>query len=90
MSSPDHASEEHGALGAFLTSPLGLALIGLLAIVSIDLWIEHRVHLLALLVWLPLAGCALMHLFHGHGGHDPHGTRSGRASPGKPGDRRSV
>jgi len=42
------------------------------------LWMEHRAHLLGVLVWLPLLLCPLMHLFmhHGHGDHSSDGSSS--------------
>src|SRR5262249_29587533 len=49
--------------GRFLTSPSGLVLIGFLAIAGAYLWMEHRAHLLGVLVWLPLLLCPLMHFF---------------------------
>lgn len=54
---------------AFFTSPVGLALLVLLAIAGAYLWMEHRAHLLGALLWLPLLACALMHLFHHKHGH---------------------
>jgi hypothetical protein len=72
MSSPNHVREEHAGFSAFLTSRSGLVFIGFFLVASIYLWSEHRAHLLGVLVWLPLAACALMHLFHGHGGHGGH------------------
>jgi hypothetical protein len=58
----------------FLTSPAGLVMVGFLAIAGVYLWMEHRAHLLGVVVWLPLLACPLMHLFmhHGHGGHAEH------------------
>ena len=54
---------------AFFVSPTGLLLLGLLAIAGTYLWVEHRAHLLAALLWLPLLACPLMNLFmhRGHG-----------------------
>jgi hypothetical protein len=83
MSSSDHASADREGFAAFLTSPSGLVLIGFLLVAGIFLWTEHRAHLLGVLVWLPLAACALMHLFHGHGGHGGH---AGRREASKTGD----
>jgi hypothetical protein len=73
MSLHDHSNEERGGFVGFLTSPSGLVLIVFLAIASVYLWMEHRAHLLGLIIWLPLLACPLMHLFHGHGGHRAHG-----------------
>jgi hypothetical protein len=78
MSSHDHSEGETKSKLAFLTSPAGLVLMVFLAITGAYLWMEHRAHLLGALLWLPLAGCLLMHLFmrHGHGGHGKHTTSS--------------
>jgi hypothetical protein len=79
MSAHDHMRGDEPPSGRFLTSPSGLVLIGFLAIAGAYLWMEHRAHLLGVLVWLPLLLCPLMHLFmhHGHGGHSGGGTSSG-------------
>jgi hypothetical protein len=78
----DHAGSHQRSKTAFFISPVGLVLLGLLAIAGTYLWMEHRAHLLGALLWLPLLACPLMHLFmhHGHGGH---GRRTGSdSSPG--------
>jgi hypothetical protein len=64
---------------SFLLSPSGLVLIGFLIIGGAYLWMEHRAHLLGVLVWLPLMACPLMHLFmyHGH----QHGGRKSSGNP---------
>ena len=79
MSAHDHTRGDESPSGRFLTSPSGLVLIGFLAIAGVYLWMEHRAHLLGVLVWLPLLLCPLMHFFmhHGHGGHSGHDTSSG-------------
>jgi hypothetical protein len=79
MSAHDHTRGDASPSGKFLTSPSGLVLIGFLAIAGVYLWMEHRAHLLGVLVWLPLLLCPLMHFFmhHGHGGHSGHDTSSG-------------
>lgn len=71
MQSHDHPNGETSSKAAFLISPAGLVLMAFLAIAGAYLWMEHRAHLLGALVWLPLAGCLLMHVFmhHGHGDH---------------------
>ena len=80
MLSHDDSGREPSSKAAFLTSPVGLVLMGFLAIAGAYLWMEHRAHLLGALVWLPLAACLLMHVFmhHGHGGH---GQNSGSSRP---------
>ena len=79
MSAHDHTRGNESPSGRFLTSPSGLVLIGFLAIAGAYLWMEHRAHLLGVLVWLPLLLCPLMHFFmhHSHGGHSGHDTSSG-------------
>ena len=74
----EHSAQRSDRKG-FLTSPAGLVMIGFLAIAGVYLWIEHRAHLLGVVVWLPLLACPLMHLFthQGHGGHAEH-----RQNPG--------
>ena len=47
-------SAERSEKKSFLTSPSGLVMIGFLAIAGVYLWMEHRAHLLGVLVWLPL------------------------------------
>lgn len=71
MLADDHAGGHQRSKTAFFISPVGLVLLGLLAIAGTYLWTEHRAHLLGALLWLPLLACPLMHLFmhHGHGGH---------------------
>ena len=79
----DNHTAEHSAQRSdrkgFLTSPAGLVMIGFLAIAGVYLWMEHRAHLLGVVVWLPLLACPLMHLVmhHGHGGHAEHGQNPG-------------
>jgi DUF2933 family protein len=69
MSSTNSTHSNGSAWAKFLTSRAGLLLIAILAIIGVYLWIEHRAHMLAVLLWLPLVACPLMHLFHRHGGH---------------------
>ena len=78
MSAHDHTRGNESPSGRFLTSPSGLVLIGFLAIAGVYLWMEHRAHLLGVLVWLPLLLCPLMHLFmhHGRGDHSDHDNSS--------------
>lgn len=66
----------------FWLSSNGLAAIVLIAAVAYFLLTEHQAHVIAVLPWLILLACPLMHVFmhrgHGHGshGHD-HGDREG-------------
>jgi hypothetical protein len=84
MALHDHSHGHEQSQGNFLTSRMGLVLLGFLAIAGVLLFTEHRVHVLGALIWLPLLLCPLMHMFMhgGHGGHRNHGQedREGRAS----------
>lgn len=54
--------------GIAFTAVVGLGLLYLVA--------EHRLHLAAVLPYVVLLACPLMHLFHGgHGGHGSHRHR---------------
>jgi hypothetical protein len=72
----DHASGEGQPRGSFLTSRVGLVLIGFLIIAGALLFTEHRAHVLGILIWLPFLACPLMHMFM-HGGHGGHGGHEG-------------
>jgi len=69
--------------GSFLTSRMGVVLLGFLVVAGVLLFTEHRAHVLGALIWLPLLLCPLMHMFmhgrHGHGSHGQH-DRDRRAS----------
>jgi hypothetical protein len=73
MTPPHHA--HHEARASFLTSRMGLVLIGFIVIAGVLLFTEHRAHVLGALIYLPLLLCPLMHFFMhgGHGGHGDHG-----------------
>ncbi len=59
----------HGAtLRRLLTTPSGLALLGILAVTGYWLWTEHEAHVVAALPYTLLLGCLVMHLFM-RGGH---------------------
>ena len=83
MALHDHSDGHDQSRKNFLTSRMGLVLVGFLAIAGILLFTEHRAHVLGALIWLPLLLCPLMHIFMhgGHGGHGGHGQddREGRA-----------
>lgn len=64
-------ADDHGAF-SFLRSRQGLALLAFLAVAGYFLWTEHRAHVIAVLPWLLLLACPLLHLFM-HGGHGGHG-----------------
>ena len=80
MSMHDHSEHEVQPQGSFLTSRVGLVLLGFLVIGGALLFTEHRAHVLGALIWLPLFACLFMHLFmhHGHGGHGAHGGNAGQ------------
>jgi hypothetical protein len=78
MAMHDHSDHSNQPRENFLTSRMGLGLIGFLAIAGTLLFTEHRAHVFGVLIWLPLLACPLMHLFMhgghgGHRGHDDHG-----------------
>ena len=75
MSLHDHSDHDNHPRGNFLTSRMGLVLIGFLLIAGALLFTEHRAHVFGALIWLPLLLCPLMHVF-GHGGHGGHGGRT--------------
>jgi len=68
--------------GRFWTSSNGLAALALVAAAAYFLLTEHRAHVIAVLPWLILLACPLMHVFmhhgHGHGGshRDDHDRRA--------------
>lgn len=64
--------KENSGVRSFLRSPIGLVLIGFLAIAAFLLIAEHRAHVFTgnWFLGLLLLACVGMHLFHGgHGGH---------------------
>ncbi len=58
---------------AFVFSKTGLAAIVFLVIGGYFLWAEHQAHVIAVLPWLLVGGCLVMHLFMHHG-HRDHGS----------------
>lgn len=60
----------------FLRSRSGLVMLGFLAVGGYFLWAEHRAHMVAVLPWLLIGGCLVMHLFM-HGGHGGRGGHEG-------------
>ena len=63
---------------SFLGTPAGIALCAVLAVAGVLLWIDHRIHVLAVLpLLLPLAGCLAMHFLkhRRHGGRHADGDR---------------
>jgi len=76
MSLHDHSSTQDRPVRSFLTSRVGLVLLGFLVIGGALLFTEHRAHVLGALIWLPLLLCPLMHIFM-HGGHGRHTGHAG-------------
>jgi hypothetical protein len=66
------------ALAMRLVSPTALVLLGLLTLAGGLLFTGHGNHLIDALVYLPLVGCLLMHLFMHHGHHHHHSDEGGR------------
>jgi len=79
-----------GERPSFWKSPFGIVCAVLAVAASIYLYVAHKSHLYAVLPYLVLAACPLMHMFmhrgHGHGqGHGhAHGAPrgAGRDEPG--------
>ena len=73
MSMHEHSEHHDEPQRSFLTSPMGLTLLGFVIIAGAYLVAEHSAHLWGVLVWLPILAYPLMHFFmhggHGHGGH---------------------
>ena len=65
----------------FLFSRSGLVMLGFLAVAGYFLWTEHQAHTIAVLPWLLVGACLVMHLFM-HGGHGGHGGHDGGADSG--------
>jgi hypothetical protein len=63
----DH--EPHGTAPSFWKSPLGVACTLVAIAASVYLYVQHQAHVYALLPYLFLAACPLMHMFM-HRGHD--------------------
>jgi DUF2933 family protein len=72
MAIHNHPQHPDQSRGGFLTSRMGLVLLGFLAIAGALLFTEHRAHVLGALIYVPLLLCPLMHFFM-HGGHGSHG-----------------
>lgn len=66
----------------FWGTPAGLASMGLIAIASYFLFIEHRQHVFDALPYLLLGACLLLHVFmHGGHGHHSHQDNADSESP---------
>lgn len=78
----NHSSPAKG-VGAFLTSPAGIALCVFLVVAGFYLITEHTAHTLGLLPYALILLCPIMHLFMhrshgGHGDHSGHGEQAQR------------
>lgn len=73
---------DHGET-SWWRSRTGIAAIGFVLVAAFYVLREHYAHVLAVLPYLLLLACPLMHLFvpHGHGGHVGH-EEAGGARPG--------
>lgn len=85
-----HTTSGPQATRSFWRSPFGVAATVLAVLASIYLYLAHQDHVYALLPYLVLAACPLMHVFmhrgHGHGhGHRQEGghDQQSRTVPGE-------
>jgi len=78
MSTHDPSNHQDRPQGRFLTSRVGLGLLGFLAVAGVLLVYEHRAHIFVgnwFLIALLVLCMGLHHFMHGgHGGHGGHGT----------------
>jgi hypothetical protein len=84
--SPDQHHQQHDTPPGFLGSRYAIGYLVIGAVAAYFLLTEHLAHTIAVLPYLLLAACPLMHLFmhHGHGGHGhPHG-KPDQPKPGEP------
>ena len=77
----DHSTHTQGSPGPGWSRGK-IVLIAFLAIAGFYLLAEHRAHTFAVLPFLLLPACLLMHVFMhgGHGGHGGHGASSSQTS----------
>ncbi len=70
---------QHESTPSFWKTPLGVVATLLAVTASAYLYVAHQDHVLALLPYLILAACPLMHMFmhrgHGHGKHTSHADK---------------
>ena len=74
----DHSTHTQGSPGSGWSRGK-IVLIAFLAIAGFYLLAEHRAHAFAVLPFLLLPACLLMHVFM-HGGHGGHGGSSSQTS----------
>ena len=80
----DH--EQSTPVPSFWKSPFGVACTLIALAASAYLWFVHKDHVLALLPYVFLAACPLMHMFMHRGHHGHHGHRAGTAEQHEPRD----
>lgn len=88
MDHPDHS--EPSERRSFLRTPVGLVVVGFLAVGAFLLISEHRAHIFtgSWFLWLLPLMCLGMHFFHGHGGHGGSDEHDHRSRPqGQKGDK---
>jgi hypothetical protein len=64
--------------GTWLRSPAASLMFVVIGVVGLYLVIEHSTHVLAVIPYLVLLACPLMHFLHR--GHDGHHDRNGEAA----------
>jgi hypothetical protein len=75
--------KENSGVRSFLRSPIGMVLIGFLAVAAFLLIAEHRAHVFTGNWFLGalLLACVGMHFFHSHGGHGGESDGHGHDKP---------
>ena len=71
---------------SFWKTPFGIAAAVVAVVASAYVYLDHQGHAKALLPFLLLAACPLMHVFmhRGHGGHGGHGGNTHVDQPAEP------
>lgn len=88
----NHSHQEHESPPRFWSTRYAAGLVVIGGSAAYFLLTEHLAHVVAVLPYLLLLACPLMHVFihGGHGGHDHHNPNkeieAGKADPRKPGD----
>lgn len=88
----DHPHQEHELPPRFWSTRYAIGLVVIGGAAAYFLLTEHLAHVVAVLPYLLLLACPLMHVFMhgGHGGHGNHDQKehdgSGNADARKPGD----
>lgn len=86
-----HAQHTGHQRPSFWKTPLGIGAVLVAVVASAYLYLNHQDHAGALLPFLLLAACPLMHLFmhRGHGGHGRHTHVDQAAGSGQARDTRA-